>query len=418
MDPIFTSDESDALVGRVLPGGLRVLGRRGNTGLGSLYRAQYAAGQPVALMLLDDPPGPSPRLELLRRACELRHPNVAGLLEVGETDDGRAYAVAELQSGELLSDLLAARGAPPTEEAVDICLQAAAGLQAAHEIGIVHGDVSPSTILVAQATGDRPLVKVIHFNVDWDADAGRGRAPADEGYSSPERLAGGAPDEPGDVFSLGAVLHRLLTGGPPGAPLARASIPVHLSGVLDRALAQSPDRRYRTVASFAEALADAAKASSRPRPAPFGRPRLAGAVGVGALILAAGVWLGWSRLLAAAGARPEQEVGMRPPESVRLTPARSARPATAPPAPRRTSPKRPAAAPKQSPGATKPGDADSAVAVSPFRRAHPWAAHPDGHFYFPSSCPLALQSPELVYFVTEAEARATGRLRSTVPGCS
>jgi hypothetical protein len=58
------------------------------------------------------------------------------------------------------------------------------------------------------------------------------------------------------------------------------------------------------------------------------------------------------------------------------------------------------------------------AALSPFRRAHPWAAHPDGRFYFPSSCPLALDSPELVYFRTEQEARATGRSRSTQAGCS
>ena len=423
MDPILPSAESDALVGRVLPGDLRVLERLGRTSLGPLYRAQYPGRPPVALTLLDAPagprdpsavPAPSSRLvQQLQRACQIRHPNVATLLEVGETYDGRTYALAELLTGEPLSGVLAARGALPTHEAVDICLQAAAGLQAAHEIGIVHGAVSPRTILLARAEGDRPLVKLIGFRLDLDAEAGRRpHSGADDRYTSPERLAGGAPDEVGDVFSLGAVLHHLLTGAAPGDPQARAALSKALGRVVDRALAPSPDRRYRTVASFAEALAGAAKISSWPRRNRFRRARLAGTISIS--ILAAGIWLGWSRHRAdGAGARSEQEVGMRAPEGIRTAPARSARPARA------LQERREAQAPPPPVPEVVPGTAAAPkAALSPFRRSHPWAAHPDGRFYFPSSCPLALDSPELVYFRTEEAARATGRSRSTEPGCS
>ena len=82
------------------------------------------------------------------------------------------------------------------------------------------------------------------------------------------------------------------------------------------------------------------------------------------------------------------------------------------------SPNRIAAASKGSPHQAERGDSDPGVALSPFRRAHPWAAHPKGRFYFPSSCPLALRSRELLYFASEQEAQATGRSRSTEPGCS
>jgi hypothetical protein len=456
MDPVFPSAESDDLVGRVLPGELRVLERLGRTSLGPLYRAQRPARPPVALTLLDAPAGPPnpsavpvppSRLRQLQRACEIRHPNVAALIEVGETYDGRTYVLAEFLTGELLSDVLAARGALPTHEAVDICLQAATGLQAAHGIGIVHGGVSPRTILLAQAEGDRPLVKLIRFGLDLEAEAGRSpRSGADDRYTSPERLAGSAPDEVGDVFSLGAVLHHLMTGAPPGAPLARAAIPKALGRVVDRALAPSPDKRYRTVASFAEALADAVKISTRPRRALLRRPRLVAAIG--AALLAAGIWLGWSRHRAdGAGARSEQEVGMRVPERVGTAPARSApldtarmarerprkgsepgRPVQKRREPRALPPPVPKMVPRTPPAAeavetgssprSKAAAAASKAALSPFRRSHPWAAHPEGRFYFPSSCPLALRSPDLLYFTSESEARASGRSRSTEPGCS
>jgi hypothetical protein len=257
------------------------------------------------------------------------------------------------------------------------------------------------------------------------------------------------------------VLHHLLTGTPPGDLLARASIPEAQRLVVDRALATAPDRRFPTVAAFAEALEEAGK---------FGRgpwvlsrhPRLAGAIG--AAVLAAVIWLGWSRhWIEGASARTPREIGMRVGDEVGLAPARSAAPDTArlarwrartgsesgrpqvkrrerqapsPPVPE--APAKVVPTPVADPVVTgavpsskgkaagsrglprEPARADSGprVAISPFRRAHPWAALPEGRFYFPSSCPLALRSHELLYFTSEAEARASGRSRSTQPGCS
>ena len=76
-----------------------------------------------------------------------------------------------------------------------------------------------------------------------------------------------------------------------------------------------------------------------------------------------------------------------------------------------------AAGADDSPREPAQNDPTSWGAISPFRRAHPWAAHPGGHFYFPSSCPLALRSRDLLYFATETEARATGRTKSKNATC-
>src|SRR4051794_3772668 len=154
MDQTQPLDQPDPLVGQNLPGGLRVLERLGTTVEGALYRARYStAGSDVALTLLRPLPhstdaAATPPLnpgfrQKLRQACRIRHPNVASLLEVGETPGGIPYAVGEFLRGELLSSQLTERDTLPLWEAVDLCLQAAAGLTAAHRVGISHGEVAP-----------------------------------------------------------------------------------------------------------------------------------------------------------------------------------------------------------------------------------------------------------------------------------
>jgi serine/threonine protein kinase len=193
-----------------------------------LYRAQYLrTGAGRAHDAPTRKPGPaicrhsSARSALtdrhwqqLRRACQIRHPNVAGLLEVKETPGGIVYATGELLSGELLADVLSMHGSLPLGQAVDICLQTAAGVEAAHRVRVAHGSISPHTILVMPDPGERPFVKLIRFDFScYEGEGGRyPLRPADLPYASPERRAGGEPDPLDDVFSLGAVLHYWCSG--------------------------------------------------------------------------------------------------------------------------------------------------------------------------------------------------------------
>jgi serine/threonine protein kinase len=235
-----------------------------------MYRAEDATtGVEVTLLLLragperEAPPEDSarltPLLQQLRRASEIHHPNVAAVLRVEETPDGLAYAILESLQGELLAEILAARQALPLSEAVHLILQAAAGLQAAHEAGVVDGCLSPATILITRAADDRPLVKLIRFaptlsSHHEESDPGTDKSLEIE-YASPERLAGHPPDVSGDVFGLGAVLYHLLTGTAPGGRMTPAEpVPSRVRPILEKALAASPADRFQTVAEFAAAL--------------------------------------------------------------------------------------------------------------------------------------------------------------------
>src|SRR5205814_583967 len=273
---------------------------------------------------------------------------------------------------------------------------------------------------------------------------------ADPRYTSPERRAGHALDRLDDVFSLGAVLHHLLTGVPPDTGSAARAIPQALRRVVGRALA-SRRRRYSSVTAFAE---DLERAAVIPTAEHRSVGRRLGWLVAGAAIIAAGAWFGWKRV-GTEGADLRSEVAVGAPDTLTDSPPLSASADTVPPAgpiegsapleksapaappdagpapaaPPRTParPKEPAspkasalpkasfppmasALPKDSALPNRPSppktsapparvprpagrDSSASAVVSPFRRSHPWAARPDGRTYFPSSCRLAFEYP-------------------------
>jgi len=306
-DPGASPCTEPSLVGRTLHAGIRVRERLRDTPLGPLYRAEYPTGREVAVVLLGSPSHDSGALALLRQRCldaiQIQHPNVAAIYELSETDDGLVYVVAEFLRGELLSETLARRGALPLGEGVELCLQAAGGLQAAHELGWVHGRLSPDSILLTRTVGDRPLVKLIGFSPESLVRRADAQPPIDQGvslqYASPERIAGHPSDERADVYSLGAVLHHLLTGLPP--TLGGAG-PEGMRAVLLRALDPSPERRFQTVAEFVAALARPVEpvVQQLPKPTRAGKRKLLPnlwpeerAVAAALVAVLAGLWLLW-----------------------------------------------------------------------------------------------------------------------------
>ncbi len=282
-------------VGRILARGLRVLDRLGSTPEGALYQAEYPNGVEVALVVLRSEAvgGEFSRRERFSRATQIQHPNVASVYEVGEMEDGSVYVVLEQLVGEPLSNLLTAGQVFALGEALDLILQVAAGLRAAYREGFVHGNLSPHTIIVTRDPLGRSGVKLSGFTLDSAFRQGGAKPPipkASAGYASPERLIGQPPDERSEVFSLGAVLHHLLTGMPPDPSHVDSSIPKVARAVLETALAPTPDRRFQTISELDEALMRLAAVVANPKRGMIDGVRLIGAVAAG-LALVTGVWL-------------------------------------------------------------------------------------------------------------------------------
>jgi serine/threonine protein kinase len=280
---------------RMLPDGLRILDLVGSTPEGTLYHAEYLDGREVALLLgsLESHEVNASRRNLLERAIRIQHVNVAGTYEVGGLEDGSLYVVLEKVSGEPLSKLLTAGHEFSLPEALDIALQVAAGLRAAHREGFVHGSLSPETILVSEAHG-RAQIKLVGFQLDPSLGESGNALPLRKGagaYASPERLAGHPPNDRADVFSLGAVLHHLLSGRPPDSGEVDGSLPAVTRDVLVTALAPAPARRY-SISEFYEVLERLTEVAAE-RTGPVSRRVLAlGVVGAAAVVvLGAGVSL-------------------------------------------------------------------------------------------------------------------------------
>jgi serine/threonine protein kinase len=285
------------LVNRVLPGGFRVLGRMGRTPLGVLYRAESVDSHvDLQLVVLHD--YGTDELAVLRerlsRAAAIEHPNVATVRAIGDTPDGLCFFVFEMLRGRPLSEIVETRHPLPLAEASDLILQAAAGLQAAHEAGVPHGRLSPETVYVTHSPDDRSLVKLIRFEL-----VQHGAEPSDPGeagseFAAPERLAGHPPSVSSDVFSLGAVLYYVLAGARPSGGMDwLEAIPEAIRPVLSIALDPLPERRFQTVAVLTQALREGLSAGEHPRWARV-PARLVRAAGAGTLVLivaGTGFWL-------------------------------------------------------------------------------------------------------------------------------
>jgi serine/threonine protein kinase len=347
------------------------------------------------------------------------------------------------------------------DEAQTLWRQIAAGLHAAHSAGLVHGNLSPRTILITKAADRDPGVKLIQFPVLPALLRQQSNRLTDSKYASPERKSGDLPDEPSDVYSLAAVLHHLLTGRPPDGSSVR-SLPPGMRAVLTQAMSPTPAQRFQSVAEFATAVERATAVTDRPKRTGANRSLIA--VGTTLVVIMAGLWLLWSlrrepvnevgppqetATRATLGVQPgENREMLSPPRnsgrtgqvqrdsasgssSGRLAKGRSpptppgARPAVEPasstPRPVKTNRSVSSApiSPRKDEALRSSVRRDSAPQpkLSAFRRLHPWAAVPGKQFYFRSSCPAALQATDLVYFKSEEEARAGGFVPSRVPGC-
>ena len=155
-----------------------------------------------------------------KAAARLNHRNIVAIYDFGAIAGSGAYLVMELVEGRSLQSELQARGAVSTELAAELLDQLLAGMEAAHSAGVIHRDLKPENVLVA-GRGDELTIKILDFglaklraeNAAPDStQTVAGAVLGTLGYMAPEQVVGGTVDERSDIFALGVIVVRMLTG--------------------------------------------------------------------------------------------------------------------------------------------------------------------------------------------------------------
>src|SRR5213083_2889706 len=288
---ITENGQVDLLVGRTI-GHYKISRRIGTGGMGDVYLAtDMTAGRKAALKLLPEHfTSDAERLKRFQQEAHalvgLNHPNILTVYEIGE-DHSTHYIASELIEGETLRQRLE-HGPMQLREAVDVAIQVASALVAAHETGIVHRDIKPENIML------RPdgYVKVLDFGIAKLAEQELPMTmPKDEAlllvetnlgsilgtvrYMSPEQAYGAPVDKGTDIWSLGVVLYEMLTGHAPFSgetpgeamssilemeppPLTSyvAHTPAELQQIISKTLRKDRKERYQSAHELLEALKD------------------------------------------------------------------------------------------------------------------------------------------------------------------
>src|SRR5947208_9464305 len=285
---LVINDRPGALVGKLI-GHYRIVSLIGVGGMGEVYLARdERLGRKVALKLLPDNLS-TDETQLsrfkneARSASALNHPNILTVYEIG-TEGNRHFIATEFIEGVTLRASIA-HGRINPHAALDIAVQVASAVAAAHEAGVVHRDIKPENIML------RPdgYVKVLDFGIAklteqrLASDDHTGKTTAvlqtrlglvlgTAHYMSPEQARGQKVDARSDIWSLGVVLYEMVGGSPPfrgetpsdciasilttePPPLSGVSpdVPLKLESVLQKALRKKSDERYQTIK---EVLAD------------------------------------------------------------------------------------------------------------------------------------------------------------------
>ena len=277
------------LVGKVLAGKYRLDAYLSKGGMGSVFRATHLMlEKPVALKVI------KPELvgssEFVRRfqrearaATSLNHPNIVGVYDLGQTDDGTLYIAMEFVDGASLKDVIRKSGPMDSIRIVRIMRQILGALALAHRHHIVHRDLKPQNIMLTHDRDGNEIAKLVDFGIAKTFDdrtqlTATGFAIGTPQYMAPEQAAGTEVDGRSDLYSLGIILYEMLVAevpfNDPSTPAIlvkhltevpvrpsqrRTDVAVHrgLEDVAVRCLEKDPGKRFQTAEDVTQALAAA-----------------------------------------------------------------------------------------------------------------------------------------------------------------
>lgn len=256
----------------------KILEKLGEGGMGQVYKAfdtKLERNVAIKLMLPHVQTGESSKerfIQEAKSASALDHPNICTIYEIGETDDGSLFIAMAYYEGESLQEYLK-REIPSYNEALDIAIQVAKGLECAHQSDIIHRDIKPANIMIT----DSGIVKIVDFGLAKLAGVAHltqtGSTLGTAAYMSPEQVKGGSVDHKSDVFSCGVVLYEMFTGIQPfkndyyhgmmyavvnedPSPVTehKPDLPVELEWILRKSMEKDPDDRFQDMSEMVQFL--------------------------------------------------------------------------------------------------------------------------------------------------------------------
>ncbi len=284
---VSADEEVDTLLGATVGDTFCIVRAIGEGGMARVYEGRHVRlpNRRFAIKVLHHMYAQQPTIVArFQREAEaasgIAHPNVVDVFDVGTTPDGRPYLVSEFLEGKDFATLLDERGHIEAAAAVHVVRQVCRALTAAHARGVVHRDVKPENVFLV-GDMDAPIVKVLDFGISkFDVAGGAtltqtGMIMGTPGYMPPEQARGGKTDQRADVYGVGAMLYRALTGQlpydsddasetlgmvlgdePPPRPRSiQPSIPEALEMVIELSMSKNPDDRYQSMAELDERLA-------------------------------------------------------------------------------------------------------------------------------------------------------------------